>query len=238
MSKADIMAFGAHPDDVEIGCGGTLLKLIDAGYSAVVVDLVRGEMGTRGSVETRAAESARSSEILGITARENLALEDGQIRMSKEGRRRVADVVRKWKPEIVFLPYWQDRHPDHANASQLIYDGVFLAGLAKFSPDQESHRPSRLMYYMEWTEFDPTFIVDITDQAERKMQAIYAYDTQFNPDATRDPQTPLTSPTTDWLLRSRMMHYGALIRKRYGEGFLIRGRLEVEDPMTLKYFTF
>jgi len=238
MGKADIMAFGAHPDDVEIGCAGTLLKLTDAGYTAVVVDLVRGEMGTRGSAEIRAKEAARSSEILGIEARENLRLEDGQIRMTKEGRRKVAAVVRKWRPEIVFLPYWEDRHPDHANASRLIYDGVFLAGLAKFAPGQESYRPSRLMYYMEWTEFDPTFIVDITAQADRKMQAIYAYETQFNPNATRDPQTALTSPTTDWLLRSRMMHYGALIRKRYGEGFLIRGRLEVEDPMTLKYFSF
>ena len=150
----------------------------------------------------------------------------------------MAEAIRRWRPRAVFLPYWSDRHPDHANASHLAYEGIFLAGLSRYDTDQDNHRPSKLFYYMGWHEFEPTFIVDITDQAERKLEAIYAYETQFSPDATRDPQTVLTSPTTDWLLRSRMAHYGSLIRRKYGEGFLIRGRLEAHDPLELHFNSF
>ena len=238
MSFVDVLAFGAHPDDAEIGCGGTLLKLHDAGRRIAIADLVRGEMGTRGSAATRAAEAEASSAILGLATRENLTLEDGHIQVTDEAKRRVVEVTRRLRPRAVFLPYGEDRHPDHYNASRLIYEGLFLSGLARFDTGQEPHRPEQLFYYMGWYEFEPTFIVDITEQAERKLQSIYAYATQFNPEATRDPQTRLTSPTTDWLLRSRMAYYGAKIRRRYGEGFLIRGRLEVEDPLALRFETF
>ena len=130
MTSIDVMAFGAHPDDVEISCGGTVIKLCDAGRKVVVVDMVRGELGTRGSAEIRQQEADVSSQILGIHARENLQLEDGDIHISAEAKRKVAEVVRKWRPEAVFLPYWNDRHPDHYNASNLIYEGIFLAGLS------------------------------------------------------------------------------------------------------------
>ena len=238
MTSIDVMAFGAHPDDVEISCGGTVIKLCDAGRKVVVVDVVRGELGTRGSAETRQHEAEISSKILGIHARENLRLEDGNIHISAEAKRKVAEVIRKWRPEAVFLPYWNDRHPDHYNASNLIYEGIFLAGLPRYDTGQESFRPKRLYYTMGWYEFDPTFIVDISEQAERKMDAIFAFETQFKRTASNDPQTNLTSPDTEWLIRSRMAHHGSLIRKKYGEGFLIRGRITLDDPLDLSFSSF
>jgi len=238
MNSVDVLAFGAHPDDVEIGCGGTLLKLTDQGKRVVIVDLVRGEMGTRGSAEIRAQEAAASSEILHLTARENLELTDGHIRADLEAKRKVVAAIRRWRPGVVFLPYWLDRHPDHARASELVYEGSFLAGLRRFETDQESHRPSRLFYFMGWGAFEPTFIVDITAQFERKMETIYAFSTQFQSEASTDPQTRLTAPSTDWRIRSRAAYFGSLIDVRYGEGFLIRGRLEVEDPLSLRFKTF
>lgn len=238
MSQVDVVAFGAHPDDVEIGCGGTLIKLADNNRRIVVVDLVRGELGTRGSAETRQREADASSKILGLHARENLELDDGNVHVSSEGKRKVVEVIRRRRPEAIFLPHWQDRHPDHANASQLVYEGTFLAGLMRYDTGQESFRPSRIFYYMGWYEFDPTFIVDITAQAERKMEAIFSYSTQFRREVSSDPQTQLTSPDTEWLIRSRMAHCGSLIRRRYGEGFLVRGRLAVEDPLELPFTSF
>lgn len=238
MNSIDVLAFGAHPDDVEIGCGGTLLSLTDDGKRVVIVDLVRGELGTRGSTEIRTQEAAASSEILRLTARENLGLADGHIRANLEAKRKVVEAIRRWRPEVVFLPYWLDRHPDHARASELVYEGSFLAGLERFETDQENHRPSRLFYFMGWGAFEPTFIVDITAQFDRKMEAIYAFSTQFQPEASTDPQTRLTAPSTDWRIRSRAAYFGSLIDVRYGEGFLIRGRLEVENPLSLRFRTF
>jgi len=238
MTQADIIAFGTHPDDAEIGCGGTLIKLAERGRTVVVVDLVAGELGTNGSAAIRAREAAASSEILGLHARENLSLEDGNIAVTAEAKRPIVDVIRRWRPRAIFLPYWEDRHPDHANASRLIYEATFLAGLVRYDTGQPPHRPSQLFYYMGWVEFAPSVIVDITEQAERKLQAIYAYGTQFRPDVKRGPQTRPTSPTTDALLRSRMAYYGSLIRSQYGEGFLIRGHLEADDPLMLTFESF
>jgi bacillithiol biosynthesis deacetylase BshB1 len=238
MNSVDVVAFGTHPDDAEIGCGGTLIKLADAGYKVVIVDLVRGELGTRGTVETRAAEAAASSKILGLHDRQNLELPDGDVAVGPDAKRRIVDSLRHWRPRAIFLPYWEDRHPDHANASRLIYEAAFVSGLMRFEPQKEPHRPSQLFYYMGWYEFTPTFIVDITEQADRKLAAIYAFSTQFRADAERGPQTRLTSPTTDWLIRSRMAHYGSRIRSKYGEGFLIRGQLEVANPLDLTFESF
>jgi len=238
MNKADVIAFGTHPDDAEIGCGGTILKLTDAGLKVVIVDLVRGELGTRGSASIRACEAATSSQILGLHDRENLGLEDGNIAVTPGAKRKIVEVIRRWCPKAIFLPYWEDRHPDHSNASQLIYEATFLSGLVRFDTGQQPHRPTQLFYYMGWVEFTPTFVVDITQQADRKLEAIYAFSTQFQADAERGPQTRLTSPTTDWLIRSRMAHYGSRIRCKFGEGFLIRGHMEVENPLDLRFESF
>lgn len=238
MPKVDVMAFGAHPDDIELGCGGTLIKLVDLGHSVVLVDMVQGEMGTRGTVETRMAEAAAAAKIIGAVARENLKLEDGNIRADEEAKRRVVEVVRKHRPRLVFIPYYKDRHPDHYHASQVAYEGIFLAGLAQYETGQESYRPLRVLYYMGWYEFEPTFIVDISAQFDQKMDAIYAFSTQFKPGDSFYEQTRLTSRQYNWALVHRMAYYGSLIGKQYGEGFLIRGRMEVENPLEVKFSSF
>jgi bacillithiol biosynthesis deacetylase BshB1 len=238
MPDVDVMAFGAHPDDIELGCGGTLIKLTDAGHTVVLVDMVRGELGTRGTPETREAERTRAAEMIGAVARENLALEDGNIHTSAESKHRVATVVRKHRPHLVLIPYYKDRHPDHYHTSEVVYEGTFLAGLTRYETGQPSYRPVKVAYYMGWYEFEPTFIVDISAQFERKMEAIYAYSTQFKPDDTSYDQTRLTSPEYHWMLRNRMGYYGSLIGVQYGEGFLIRGRLQVESPLLADFFSF
>lgn len=234
----DALAFGPHPDDIELGCGGTLIKLADLGYSTVLVDMTRGEMSTRGTVEMRAAEAATAAKVLGAAARENLGLRDGHIRPDDHARRRVVEVVRRYRPQLVFIPYHQDRHPDHYNGSQLAYEGVFMAGLARYETGQPSHRPAQVLYYMRWDEFEPTFVVDISAQYERKMEAVWAYASQFKADDASCGQTRLTTPEYHWKLEHQMAYYGSLIQKRYGEGFLVRGVLEVHDPLKAKFVSF
>jgi bacillithiol biosynthesis deacetylase BshB1 len=238
MPDVDVMAFGAHPDDIELGCGGTLIRLSDTGHSVVMVDMVRGEMGTRGTLEMRKAEAEKAAAIVGAVARENLALEDGSIQSSAEAKRRVVEVVRTYRPHMVLIPYYEDRHPDHYHTSEVVYDGTFLAGLTRYETAQPSYRPIKVAYYMGWYDFEPTFIVDISGQFERKMEAIMAYSTQFKPDDKSYEQTVLTSPEYHWRLAHRMGYYGSLIGARYGEGFLIRGRIRVENPLEVDFYSF
>jgi bacillithiol biosynthesis deacetylase BshB1 len=235
---ADVMAFGAHPDDIELGCGGTLIKLADLGYATVLVDMTRGEMGTRGTVETRAAEAAAAARIMGAAARENLELPDGDVQASAGAKRKVVEVIRTYRPRLIMIPYYRDRHPDHYHASELAYEGAFAAGLARYETGQANYRPAKVLYYMRWYAFEPTFIVDISAQFDRKMEAVYAYATQFKADDTSYQQTRLTTPQFHWELVHRMGYYGSLIQKQYGEGFLVRGKLEVEDPLQAKFSSF
>ena len=238
MPDVDVMAFGAHPDDIELGCGGTLIKLVDAGHSVVMVDMVRGELGTRGTMETRRAEADAAAGMIGASARENLALEDGNIHVDKAGKHKVVEVIRAYRPRMVLLPYYEDRHPDHYHASELAYEGAYLAGLTRYETGQESFRPSQVVYYMGWYEFEPSFIVDISAQFDRKMEAINAFSTQFRPDDPSYKQTRLTSPQYNWMLVHRMAYYGSRIGKQYGEGFLIRGMMEVENPLQVCFTSF
>jgi len=238
MNGVDLVAFGAHPDDVELWCGGTLIKLSSAGKRVVVIDLTRGELGTRGSAEARAKEAKEAAKILGIEARENLGLPDGGVAATPEAKRKLVEAIRRLRPANILIPYWHDRHPDHVSGSKLVYDAAFLAGLPRYETGSPAFRPERIFYYMGWTEFDPTFIVDITVEFDRKMSAIHAFRTQFCPEASGDPETGLTIPEMDRLLRSRMAHHGSLIGVRYGEGFLIHGHLRVDDPLKLGFFSF
>jgi bacillithiol biosynthesis deacetylase BshB1 len=238
MADVDVMAFGAHPDDIELGCGGTLIKLVDAGHSIVLVDMVRGELSTRGTVETRRQEAARAAAIVGATARENLGLEDANVHLSDEAKRKVADVIRTYRPHMVLVPYYEDRHPDHYYTSQLVYDATYVAGLQRYETGHPPYRPAKVVYYMGWYEFEPTFIVDISAQRDRKMEAIHAYATQFTTQDDSYEETVLTSPAYHWSLEHRMAHYGAMIGAHYGEGFLIRGRLRVDDPLSLQFESF
>lgn len=234
----DVMAFGAHPDDIELGCAGALIKLTDQGHAVALVDMTLAELSTRGTVETRQVEAAHAAQIIGAAARENLRLADGDIRADDASRRKVVQVLRRYRPHMILVPYYQDRHPDHVHASELIYESAFMAGLPRYDTDQEAFRPAQVVYYMHWYEFEPTFIVDISAQFERKMEAIAAYSTQFKADEGAWQQTRLTSPEYNWLLVHRMAHYGAMIGKQYGEGFLIRGKMEAETPLEVRFATF
>jgi len=238
MPTCDVMAFGAHPDDIELGCGGTLAKLAAMGRRVVLVDLTRGEMGTRGTAETRAQEAARAAEILGAAARENLALPDGKLAPNEQAIRRVVDVVRWYQPEVVFLPHDQDRHPDHGHASEIVYEGVFAAGLRRYETGQAAFRPSKLFYFMGFHTFETEFIVDITDYAELKLDAVAAYATQFDARVGSDPQTRLTAEGFWPSVEHRMGYFGAMIGARFGEGFRMRGMLAVDDPTTLNLSSF
>jgi bacillithiol biosynthesis deacetylase BshB1 len=238
MTTADVLVFGAHPDDIEIGCGGTVRKLVERGHRVVLVDLSRGELGTRGDAAIRASEAEAALRVLGAHARENLDLPDGAIKATPEAAHRVADAVRRWRPRLVIAPYWEARHPDHANASRLCYEGAFLAGLEKVPGEHPAFRPSQLVYYGELDAMTPSFVVDITRQYETKMQAIRAFATQFVLEASEDPPTRLTGAQMRWRLETAMRHLGAKIGVAYGEGFLIHGTQEVDDPLQLRFTSF
>ena len=227
----DILAFGAHPDDVELVAGGTLLKAARAGSATGVITLTRGETGTRGSLETRAAEFDAASRLMGLAHHEMLSLPDGRLAADEESRLAVVREIREHRPTILLLPYWEDRHPDHGAASRIVQEAAFLAGLRKLDTGQEPHRPAELVYYMSSWEFEPSFVVDISAHIEEKKSAIQAYGTQvFNPSlATGEEQTFISSEHFWELLLARMAHYGRLIGASFAEPFRIRGLVEIAD---------
>ncbi|GAB4330837.1 MAG: bacillithiol biosynthesis deacetylase BshB1 [Calditrichia bacterium] len=227
----DIIAFGAHPDDVELGCGGTLLKLKQQGYSTAIIDLTEGEMGSRGTVAQRYRESARAAEILQIDHRENLQIPDGGVRVTEEYLEKIVKVIRTYRPRLVFAPYHEDRHPDHVHSSRLISEACFFSGTAKKFPGLKPHRPNRVLYYMAKYEFDPSFVIDISDQFDTKLKALQAYESQFyNPDWPQE-QTFISSR---WFMDSvefRARHFGWMAGVKYAEPFWIREKLALDDPI-------
>jgi N-acetylglucosamine malate deacetylase 1 len=229
--KLDILAFGAHPDDVELGASGTLVKAAHGGAQTGVITLTRGEMGSRGTVQTRAAEFDASASIMGLAHREMLELPDGSLAPDDASRQAIVREIREHRPRIVLLPWWEDRHPDHPATSRIVQEAAFLAGLRKLDTGQEPHRPAELVHYMTSWEFEPSFIVDISDVIEEKRKSINCYGTQvYNPSSTdREPPTFIASEHYMELLFTRMAHYGHLIGKKYGEPFRIRGYVEVDD---------
>jgi len=222
--KVDILAIGAHPDDVELGCGGTLAKLISEGKKVAIVDLTQGELGTRGTNITRAEEAAEASHILGISARENLKMKDGFILNTEEYQMQVVKMIRKYQPEIVFANAIDDRHPDHAKASKLVSDACFLAGLVKIETElegenQQQWRPKQVLHYIQWKNVTPDFVVDISDFMEKKIEACLAYKTQFYDPNSNEPMTPIA--TKDFLesLTYRAQDLGRLSGVDFAEGF-------------------
>lgn len=222
--KVDILAIGAHPDDVELGCGGTLAKLISQGKKVAIVDLTQGELGTRGTNITRAEEAAEASQILGISARENLKMKDGFILNTEEYQMQVVKMIRKYQPEIVFANAIDDRHPDHAKASRLVSDACFLAGLVKIETElegenQKQWRPKQVFHYIQWKHITPDFVVDISDFMEKKIEACLAYKTQFYDPNSNEPMTPIA--TKDFLesLTYRAQDLGRLSGVDFAEGF-------------------
>ncbi len=229
--KLDILAFGAHPDDVELAAAGTLIKAAKRGLATGAISLTRGEMGTRGTLKTRASEFETASGVMGLRHHEMLSLPDGRLCADEQARLAVVREIREHQPRIVLLPWTEDRHPDHGAAARIIQDAAFLSGLAKLDTGQPPHRPAELVYYMSSWEFEPSFVVDISEHIEDKRRALQAYRTQvFSPDfAGSEPPTFIASEHFMELLFTRMAHYGHLIGKKYGEPFRVRGLLEVKD---------
>lgn len=222
--KVDILAVGAHPDDVELGCAGTILKLINEGKKVAIIDLTEGELGTRGTSETRRAETKLAMDILGVSERENLKMKDGFLSNSEEYQYRIIEMVRKYRPEIVLANAIDDRHPDHAKAAKLTSDACFLAGLPKVKTtldgvEQEAWRPKHIFHYIQWKNIQPDFVIDITDFMEKKVEACLAYKTQFYDPNSQEPVTPIA--TKDFLesLTYRAQDLGRLSGVAYAEGF-------------------
>ncbi len=222
--KVDILAIGAHPDDVELGCGGTLYKLIKSGKSVAIVDLTKGELGTRGTDETRKIEAAEASKILGISYRENLGMKDGFFQNDEEHQLQVVKIIRKYRPEILFCNAIEDRHPDHAKGSKLVSDACFLAGLRKIETiyedeNQEIWRPKQVFHYIQWKDLAPDFVVDISQEMDKKIEACLAYKTQFYDPNSKEPITPIA--TKDFLesLTYRAQNLGRLSGVDFAEGF-------------------
>ena len=225
-NKLNFLAFGAHPDDVELGCSGAILKILDSGMKVGIIDLTRGELGTRGSVKIRSKETELASKILGIDIRENLEFEDGFINNDKKHQLKVISIIRKYKPDFVFCNAPDDRHIDHPKASKLITDSCFLSGLSKLKTfdssgnNQEKWRPKNIFHYIQWKNLKPDFILDITGYMNSKMKAIKCYSSQFYDPNSKEPETPISKKNFLNFVESRSVDYGRIIGTEHGEGFI------------------
>ncbi len=232
----DILAFGAHPDDVELMCGGTIIKMAQKGYRVGVISLTAGEMGTRGSATIRAQEFAKAAQIMGVVIHKTLDIPDSDVHVCQEYKHKVIHEIRLYRPKLVIAPYWHTRHPDHANCSHLVRESVFLAGLKKLLPEQQSFRPLRLIYYMEHFEFKPTFIVDVSDTFDLRIKAIKAYRSQVFTGNLKTSQVDATYVSSQQYFQSlyyRAQYWGGKIGVKYGEPFYMREALPVSDPFGL-----
>src|SRR6267142_5512415 len=232
----DLLAIAAHRDDVELTCGGTLAKAVRAGHRVGILDLTQGESGTRGDAATRAAEAARAAEALGVHVRLNAGLPDAHLHNDEASRVVVVELIRRTRPRAVILPYAVGRHPDHRVASELGRDACYLAGLAKYAPGKggDAYRPFKVLYALAYREdpVKPSFVVDITDVFEMKMQAIRCYASQFDGAKAAGEIHP-TGQDLYELIRVQAAHYGSLIRRRYGEPFFTHETQEVDDVLQL-----
>src|SRR5688572_2778951 len=230
----DILAIAAHRDDVELTCAGTLLKAVDAGYRAGILDLTAGESGSRGSAGLRAKEAEHAAEILGVVERRNAGLPDAHLQNSEEARRIVVAEIRYFVPRVVILPFPVGRHPDHRVASELGRDACYLAGLARYDARGSPHRPHKILYALSYREdpLKPTFVVDISTQFARKLDAIRCYASQFDGARSAGEIFP-TGQDLYSLVETQNAHYGSLIRARYGEPFYTHETLAVEDVVSL-----
>jgi len=239
MTSVDILAIGAHPDDVELICGGTLIRAQMLGRRTGILDLSAGELGSRGTRDLRASEAAQAADIMGVTVRENLGLPDGGIVNTPETRARVAVVIRRLKPTVVITHSLHGRHPDHPIVAQLTRDACFVAGLQKIEPKSAPHRPRKVLHALSFREDyqKPTFVVDITESFEKKLEAVAAYASQFGEAVQAGEVYPNGEPLAD-LMRHHAAHYGSLIRSRYGEPFHTTETMRVEDVAALEVSTF
>ena len=231
----DLLAIAAHRDDVELTCAGTLIRAVDKGYSTGILDLTAGETGTRGSAELRAQEAERAAGIMGVTERRNAALPDAHLANTDATRRVVVEALRHFRPRVVIVPFPVGRHPDHRIASELARDACYLAGLGKYDAAGEPHRPHKILYALAYREdpVKPTFVVDVSEQFDRKMQAIHCYASQFD-GATNAGEIFPTGQDLYSLIATQNAHYGSLIRARYGEPYFTHETMRVDDVVQLE----
>jgi bacillithiol biosynthesis deacetylase BshB1 len=239
MTTVDVLAIAAHRDDVELTCGGTLLKAAAQGQRTAIVDLTQGEMGTRGSAELRAEEASRAAELLGVTARVNLGLPDAGITNTPATRAALVRLIRRFQPRVVLAPSITGKHPDHRVSAELVADACFLSGLAKIEPDLPRFRPFKLLHSLTYREdpIKPTFVVDISAEFEQKLLAIKAYGSQFDGVTQAGEAFPNGEPLYD-IVRHQAAHYGSLIRVQYGEPFYTAETMRVDDLMSLNVSTY
>ena len=237
--SVDILAIAAHRDDVELTCAGTLIKAAKQGRKTAVVDLTAGEMGTKGDAKSRAAEAERAATIMQLSARENLGLPDAGIVNTPETREAVARAIRKFKPRVVIAPARQGRHPDHRVTAELVRDACFVSGLAKVAPDLPKHRPLKVLHCISYRQdFEkPTFVVDVSDEFEQKLEAIRCFESQFG-GATQAGEVYPNGESLYEAIRHYSAYYGSLIRTKYGEPFFTTETVRVDDVAALEVSTF
>lgn len=239
MTGVDILAIGAHPDDIELICGGTLIRAQMLGRRTGILDLSAGELGSRGTREIRAREAEKAARVMGVSVRENLGLPDGGIVNTPETRAKVALIIRRLRPSVIITHSLHGRHPDHPVVAQLARDACFVAGLSKVEPTSPPHRPRKVLHALSFREDHekPTFVVDITDAFEKKLEAVAAYASQFGDAVQAGEVYPNGEPLAD-LMRHHAAHYGSLIRRRYGEPFHTTETMLVDDVSALEVSTF
>ncbi|MCH2233544.1 MAG: bacillithiol biosynthesis deacetylase BshB1 [Crocinitomicaceae bacterium] len=239
VEKVDIMAIGAHPDDVELSAAGTILSHIDQGAKVAIVDLTEGELGTRGTVETRYQEAADANKILGVSYRENLNLGDGFFDFSKENKIKIIEQIRRFQPKIVLVNAPRDRHVDHGRGSSLAKEACFLSGLRKIETtwkgeNQEAWRPQSVYAYTQDYYIEPDIVVDITPYIDQKIEAIKAYKTQFWDPTSKEPKTPISGEDFFEFLKGRLAQYGRLIGVDYAEGYTVDRAPGVKNLLDLE----
>lgn len=224
--QLDILAFGVHPDDVELGCAGTIMSAIEQGKKVGIIDLTQGELGTRGTIETRKSEADNAAKIMGVAIRENLKMSDGFFVNDEAHQRKIISIIRKYQPQIILCNAPNDRHPDHGRSSKLVSDAAFLSGLRKIETiddngnPQEQHRPSYVFHYIQDQYIHPNFLIDISKFQDRKIDAILAYSTQFFNTSLKEPQTYISSPKFIETVKARALIFGKRIGVEYAEGFI------------------
>lgn len=237
--KLDILAFGAHPDDVELGCSGTLAKEVSLGKKVGIIDLTRGELGTRGTKEIRDKEATDAAAILGVQVRENLNFRDGFFINDEKHQLEIIKIIRKYQPDIVLCNALEDRHIDHGKGSKLVSDACFLSGLTKIETEldgikQEAWRPKLVYHYIQWKNLEPDFVVDVTGFIDLKMQSVMAYSSQFFDPNSDEPETPITSKNFLDSIKYRAQDLGRLVNVEFAEGFNVERYLTVNSLSDLK----
>lgn len=232
LPAVDVLAIAAHPDDVEQTCGGTLLKMGERGYRTAVLDLTAGDMGTRGSPERRLEEAQDAARLLGLTWRGNLGLPDARLENSLPARMTLAGEIRRLRPRVAILPYWEGRHPDHYHASRLAYEAIFAAGLKKLDDTLAPHRPFKILYSAQYANVTPSFVVDVTPYFERRMESLLAYRSQYGEHAEGAMLFPKEAEIRD-RLAAIARYYGNLIGVKYGEAYVVKEMMSVDDIVAM-----